>query len=330
MIQKALELDSTEAEYQLVLVVILYVLGEEEKAQNILEEVLQREPNNIQALDVKQKYFTKKLTEQKSLLQNLLFLDPFDIQTQKDLKFVKYYYKVVPLLMTFVLLLSYLLQSQRAEFGFLEPFLFVGFVIVGVVGSKDWRLNIPFITTLVWFDAYFNVGDIGVSFGEGLYIIFQAVLFQAVFMGAFKLFSGLRQHFKTKLQQQQNNNTNPFFYFLFLLPFEQYEELDLSAMKRYYMQLSLLVVGSFFLVGLRYYIEDSILLKVLSVVVALYTATKAYKVFWILVVYIFMMLIILKDFSCDGCFYMVFLSIIVATLFSVPHNIMRRFSWMRD
>jgi len=197
MIQKALEIDATVAEYQLVLVVILYALGEQSKAQSILEEVLQKEPNNIQALDVKQKYFASKLKEKKSLLQNLLFLDPFDEQTQRDLKFVKYYYKLLPPLMAFVLFLSYLLQSQRKEFGFLEPFLFVGFVVLATLGSKDWRLNIPFIATLVSFDAYFNVGSRGISFGEAFYIVFQAVLFQFVFMGVYKLFRGLKHKFET-------------------------------------------------------------------------------------------------------------------------------------
>ena len=330
MIQKALEIDATVAEYQLVLVVILYALGEQSKAQSILEEVLQKEPNNIQALDVKQKYFASKLKEKKSLLQNLLFLDPFDEQTQRDLKFVKYYYKLLPPLMAFVLFLSYLLQSQRKEFGFLEPFLFVGFVVLATLGSKDWRLNIPFIATLVSFDAYFNVGSRGISFGEAFYIVFQAVLFQFVFMGVYKLFRGLKHKFETRLQQQKNNNTNPLIYFLFVAPFERDEEVDEGVMKRYYLQVPLLIVGSLLLIALYKYQFSSLYLKIFTILFFIYTAIRGYRVFWVLVLYLFLVIFLTNGFECKGCFFTIFLSIIGATFFTIPYRATRRFSWMRD
>jgi len=147
LIEKALEIDATETEYHLTLAMILYMQNDEKTANEIVDKVLEKEPHNIAALDIKQKYFTKKLKEKKSILKNLLFLDPFDKESQLDIKFIKYYYKFLPPLMGFVLFLTYLLQSSRREFGFLEPICFMGFVVLGILGSKDWRLNFPFIAT---------------------------------------------------------------------------------------------------------------------------------------------------------------------------------------
>jgi tetratricopeptide (TPR) repeat protein len=111
IIERALEIDSSVSEYHLTLAIVLYMLDGERVAKEIVDEVLTKEPHNLQALEIKRKYFTPKLKEQKSLLKNFLFLNPFDKESQKDIKFIKYYYIFLPPLMGLVLFLSYLLQS---------------------------------------------------------------------------------------------------------------------------------------------------------------------------------------------------------------------------
>ena len=330
MIERALELDSSVSEYHLTLAVVLSMLDGEKVAREIVDEVLAKEPHNLQALDIKQKYFTSKLKEKKSLLQNLLFLDPFDKKSQKDIKFIKYYYMFLPPLMAFVLFLTYLLQSQRREFGFLEPFVFVGFAVLGTLGSKDWRLNVPFIATLVSYDAYFNVGRHGISFGEVFYIVFQAVLFQFVFMGAYVFFRGLRHKFETRLEQQQNNKKNPILYFLFIASFEKYEVIEQEVMRRYYITVPTLALTSLLLIYVNMYQYEHLYLKVFVVLLFIYTGIRAYRVFWILVLYIFGVIFVTNGFVCEGCFLTLMLSVIAATVFVIPYKITRRFSWMRD
>ena len=330
MIERALELDNSVSEYHLTLAVVLYMLDGQKVAREIVDDVLAKEPHNLQAIDIKQKYFTSKLKEKKSLLQNLLFLDPFDKESQKDIKFIKYYYMFVPPLMAFVLFLTYLLQSQRREFGFLEPFVFVGFAVLGTLGSKDWRLNVPFIATLVSYDAYFNVGRHGISFGEVFYIVFQAVLFQFVFMGVYKMFSALKYKFETRLEQQQNNKKNPFLYFLFTAPFEKYEVVEQEVMKRYYITVPILAFTSLLLIYVNMYQYEHLYLKVFVVLLFIYTGIRAYRVFWILVLYIFSVIFVTNGFICKGCFLTLMLSVIAATVFVIPYKVTRRFSWMKD
>ena len=300
MIERALELDSSESEYHLTLAVVLYTLDGEKVAREIVDEVLAKEPHNLQALDIKQKYFTSKLKEKKSLLQNLLFLDPFDKESQKDIKFIKYYYMFVPPLMAFVLFLTYLLQSQRREFGFLEPFVFVGFVVLGTLGSKDWRLNVPFIATLVSFDAYFNLGKHGISFGEVFYIAFQAVLFQFVFMGVYKLWRALKYKFETKLEQQQNSSKNPILFFLFIAPFESYEEVDTKAMRTYYTRIPALVLLSLVLMYIYNFYFQGIYFKIFLVVLFFITAILSVRNFLFALLYIFITILLINKFACDG------------------------------
>lgn len=324
-IEKALEIDANETEYHLTSAMILYVLDDEKMAHAIVDKVLEKEPHNISALDIKQKYFTKQLKEKKSILKNLLFLDPFDEENQKDIKFINYYYKLLPPLMVFVLSLTYLLQSSRKEFGFLEPFCFIGFAVLGTLGSKDWRLNIPFIATLVSFDAYYNLGSRGISVGEMFYIVFQAILFHFVFKGVFVLFKSFKYKFTTRLEQQQNNNRNPLIYFLFKAPFENYEVIDSKMMKHYYTIIPVLIVTTLLLIYIYMYHYEHLYFRVFLTLLFIYTGIKSFKVFWILVLYIFSVILITNSFQCDSCLWTLFASIFGAFAFVIPYNVTRKF-----
>lgn len=323
-IEEALEIDATETEYHLTLAMILYMLNGEVTTREIVDDVLAKEPHNIAALDMKQQYFTSKLKEKKSILKNLLFLDPFDKESQKDIKFIKYYYKFLPSLMAVALFFAYLLQSNRREFGFLEYVLPASFFILGTIGSKDWRLNVPFIATFVSFDAYYNLGKRGIDFGEFFYIIFMAIIFQFVFMGAFALFNILKFKFTARLEQQKNNKKNPIVYFLFLYPFDNYEVLDTKAMQKYYKVVPALIFSSLILNYIYIYHFQDIYFKVGLIILFFYTATEGAKNLWIAMLYIFLVLLVMREFSCDGCLMSIFTSIIIGVFFQTIYKLTRR------
>ena len=329
-INKALTRDATNSEYHLLYARILYMLDDKEEAQKIVEDILTKEPHNEEALEIKQKYFTSKLKERKSILKNLLFLNPFDKESQKDIKFIAFYYRYIPFLMGAVVLISYLLQNNRHQFGFLEPVAFVSFVVVATIGSNDWRLNIPFIATVVGLDAYFNLGSKGVSFGESFYIIFQSVLFQFVFLGVFKLIGGLKYLLAVKLQQQKNNKRNPILFFLFMAPFEKYEEIDYKAMQNYYKRVPVLMLTSlFFIYFYTFYLQD-FALKVILIAIFFIVATMSAKNLLFTWIYILSVLAITKRFECDGVFWCAFFAFFLSLVFLVVYNFARRSRWMKN
>jgi tetratricopeptide (TPR) repeat protein len=329
-IEKALEIDPSESIYHLLLARILYMLDGKRVAREIVEDVLAKDPYNEEALYMKQEYFTSKLKEKKSILKNLLFLNPFDKKSQKDIRFIGFYYKYIPLLMGIVVFLSYLLQSNRHQFGFLEPIAFISMFVVGTIGSKDWRLNIPFIAIIVSFSAYYNLGSRGISFGEVFYIIFQALIFQLVFMGAFGLFRWLKYKLETSSQQQKNNNRNPIFFFLFISPFEKYEEVDKEAMHSYYTRIPVLLFLSLGLIYFYTYYFQDFYFKIALIVLFFVVATMSAKNIFFTFLYIFFILLMINKSVCENCFIILIETWYVASVFIMLYNFTRRFSWMRD
>lgn len=328
LVEKALELDAFNSEYHLLHARILYMLNAKEEARKIVEDILATEPRNEEALEIKQKYFISKLKERKSILKNLLFLNPFDKESQKDIKFIEFYYKYVPLLMGIVLLISYLLQSNRHQFGFLEPVAFISFVIVATIGSNDWRLNIPFIATVIGLDAYFNLGSKGISLGESFYIIFQAVLFQLVFMGIFKLYGGLKYLLSVKLQQQKNNQRNPLLFFLFMAPFEKHEEIDYKAMKNYYTRVPLLMIFSLFFIYFYTFYLQGFTIRATLIALFFIVVTMSAKNLLFTWIYVLSALAITKRFECDGIlsciFFAFFLSLVFPIFYKLFQNLKNR------
>lgn len=325
-VEKALEIDTNNSEYQLLLARILYYTGKEKKeAHKIVENILAIEPHNEEALEIKQKYFTAKLKDRKSILKNLLFLNPFDKESQKDIKFIEFYYRYIPFLMGAVVVVSYLLQAHRHQFGFLEPVAFVSFAIVATIGSNDWRLNIPFIATIIGFDAFFNVGSRGIEFGEIFYILFMATIFQFVFMGVYLLYGGLKYNLSVKLQQQKNNQRNPLLFFLFMAPFEKHEEIDYKAMKNYYTRVLLLMIFSlFFIYFYTFYLQGS---TIRATLIALFfiVATMSAKNLLFTWIYILSALAITKRFECDGIFSCIFFAFFLSLVFPMFYNLFQNF-----
>jgi len=191
MIEKALEIDSTQAEYHLTLAMTLYMLDGQKVAREIVDDVLAKEPHNIEALTLKQKLFTSKLKEKKSLLQNLLFLDPFDKENQKEIKFIEYYHNYIPILMVLFIILFYLVRSGMITSGALEIFLFFIFIILGAIGSKELRFNIPFIAIVLGINSFFKIGKKFLDMGEVLSVIILSVVFHYFLFGVALFFENV-------------------------------------------------------------------------------------------------------------------------------------------
>lgn len=226
--------------------------------------------------------------------------------------------------MALALFLAYLLQSNHREFGFLEYVLPAAFFILGTIGSKDWRLNVPFIATFVSFDAYYNLGKRGIDFGEFFYILFMAIIFQFVFMGAFALFHILKSNLTTRLEQQKNNQKNPVIYFLFLYPFDNYEVVDTKAMQKYYNVVPSLMLSSLVMNYLYTYHFQGLYFKIGLIILFFYTAIESAKNLWITMLYIFLVILVMNKFSCEGCLMNIFTAVIIGVFFQVLYKLTRR------
>ena len=331
LIEKALEVDATNSEYHLLHARILYYIGDDKKiARGIVEDILAIEPHNEEALEIKQKYFTSKLKEKKSILKNLLFINPFSEESQKDIKFIKFYYRYIPFLMGVVILISYLLQSHRHQFSFLEPVAFISFAIVATIGSNDWRFNLPFIATIIGFDAYFNLGSRGIDFGEIFYILFMATIFQFVFIGVFLLFKGLKYSLSVKLQQQKNNQRNPLLFFLFLAPFEKHEEIDYKAMYNYYTRVPLLMLFSLVLIYFYIFYVQEFYFKIVLIVLFSVVATMSARNLLFTWIYLLSVLVLINRFECNGIFSCMFTALFLSLVFPMLYNFIRSMKWMKN
>ena len=183
MIERALELDSSVSEYHLTLAVVLYMLDGQKVAREIVDDVLAKEPHNLQALDIKQKYFTSKLKEKKSLLQNLLFLNPFDKENRESIRFIKFYYKFVPIMMLGSVLFSYFVQSGILNGSLFVVLSFMIFVIVGIIGSNEWSLNLPYIFFTLELNNYTQTHSL--EFTDTVAIMIMSGIFHYFFWGLF-------------------------------------------------------------------------------------------------------------------------------------------------
>lgn len=185
-INRALEIDSSNLDAHIINAMILYMIDGESVAKEIIDEVLQKDPNNVKALDVKQNFFTTKLKDKKSILQNLLFLNPFNKEHQASLNFIRNYYKYIPICMLTIISLSFLLHVERGTFGFLQNWLVVPFLVVALIGSNDYRFNVPFIAMMFGINMHFTSLS-GIEISGIFVIVFLAVIKQFFFMAIFPL-----------------------------------------------------------------------------------------------------------------------------------------------
>ena len=325
VILKALDLDSQNSEIKITLVSVLILLDKKKEAKRVLDEVLEKDPYNKEALDIKQRYFTPKLKSKKEILKNILFLDPFNKRIQKEIKFIKYFYIFVPFLMIAVVVLDYFLKSVHKD----SSIFFILVLITGMIGSKDWRLNIPFLAVIFTLERYFGVKNYTIL--ENIFYIFaEAFIFHMLFSSFYMLLSYLIMKLKEIVKQQKKSKINPVFYFLFIAPFEKHEEIDSVLLKKYYKNMFFLIPLTLFLFYLYNFYFQYQFFKVIVVILFAITLMISIKNFWITVSFVFVALLIAEEFTCKSCFENIISSLLVAVFFWVLYNLFRRFGWMKD
>lgn len=319
-INRALELDSSDLDLHIANAFCIYYLDGESVAKKIIDEVLAKDPHNELALDIKQSLFTSKLKQKKYILKDLLLKNPFKESYQKDLKFIQFYYRFIPALMLLIIGLSYLLHSQRGEFGFLETPCIVLFFTVIIIGSHDWRFNIPFIAVLYGINIHFtNLG--GIEITDVLAIAFLAPILNYVMYAAFFLFRGVKRSIKEKIQQSKN----PIRYFLLTYPFEESGQLDKQALKNFYMYTTILMLGSLSMFYMYPELKEQFsFLKYALIVMFFVVATLGAKNFGMNMVYIFITLIVIKPSNAQELGATLMATLFVSVMFLIIRNLIRK------
>jgi len=186
-IENALSIDARKSEYHLLLAKILYELDAKKIASNIVDEILSKEPHNIEALEFKQEFFSKNLIEKKDILKQQLLLKPLDKKSQREIKFIEFYYKYLPWIMGLFIAFSYLTYWYLDQFYFLKIFLLIGFLIIATISSVDWRLNIPFIAVVIGFGIFADIKDQNIKTEDYLYIVVLSIVLHFIFLSVYKL-----------------------------------------------------------------------------------------------------------------------------------------------
>ncbi len=319
-INRALELDSTDLDLHIANAFCIYYLDGESVAKKIIDEVLAKDPHHEMALDIKQSLFTSKLKQKKSILKELLLKNPFKKSYQKDLKFIQFYYRYIPALMLLTIGLSYVLNSQRAQFGFLETPSMILFLIVAIIGSHDWRLNIPFIAVLYGINIHFtNLGGIEIS--DVLAIVFLAPIFSYAMYAGFFLFKGIKIEFIKKVQEVKN----PVSYFLVTYPFEKNGRLDKQALKSFYVYTTLLMLGSLCIFYMYPELKEQFgFLKYALIAMFFVIATLGAKNFGMNLIYIFVTLIVIKPSNAQDLGITLIAALFASVIFLTIKNLIRK------
>lgn len=301
LMEEVLELDAADHHYHLLYGLILYDLDGAHVTQEIIDDVLRHDPNHAYALYLKQALFTSKLKKRESLLKNLLFHNPLDETYLKEIGFIKFYYRYIPWMMLAIIGMDFWMQYYRYH-DILSTPLFLMAVPVALIGSQDWRFNVPFLAALVALDAYFNIGGYPrkIEFGELFYIIFQAGLLHLVTFGLFRVAKGIVYQKDEKIKALKFHGKNAWHYFIVQLPFVENGEIDHKAYQRYYQMivpLMLLSIGLF--IVYNHYADSYQDAKILIVSLFFIVAVLGAKNFLFDLVYIVVSWSISRDYAFD-------------------------------
>ncbi len=325
VILRALESDAQSSDIKITLVTVLILSDNKKEAQRVLNEVLKEDPNNKEALDIKQRYFTSELKSKGEILKNMLFLDPFDKRVQNEMKFVKYFYIFVPVLMIAVIVSEYFLKNFHKDISIFP----VIFVFVGVIGSRDWRLNVPYLATVFALERFYGTKDYD-ALNSIFFIFFQTLIFHLLFRVFYIVSYYASVYLKEKLRLQKKRGTNVVFYLFFIAPFEKNEEVDEVLLRRYYTIVPFLIVLTLVLLYLYNFYFKYTALKSVVIILFMITSVISMKNFWINIVFVFFSLLIINEFTCKSCSEYFMLSFLISVSLLVPYNLFRRLGWMRD
>lgn len=311
IIDKALALESNDLDFQLLNSLILYHLDNEKEAEAIINTILKQDPFHEGALDLKQKVFSTKMSARKSILAQLLRQNPFDKSYQKDIKFITFYYRYVPVMMIVSICFVYLYNIIYIEaLSPLKPLIFFGVSVTAFIGAQDKRFNIPFLLIVSTIALYFDDAKPATYIGIFFLVIIYNYFFYALWIWLRILFEAI----KDKTAQLKSKNKNVLFYFLVSYSFYEEDEVDWYTLKRYYASITLMMMGS--LASFLLYQQFGVIntpLKLLLTSIFFIVAIKSAKNLLLTTVYTFMTVLIINHFKCDGgiiyCFFIALLSV---------------------
>lgn len=144
-IDKALLIESHNADYLCTLALITYHLGNTPIACEIIDSVLQQEPHHTFALYLKSAIGTSTLRERGRILKNILFQNPFDKTSKEGYERIRRYYAIVP-----VVMLAFSLYALGAKLEMWEKGEELGaaLLIFSTYAWRDWRLSLPFFALM--------------------------------------------------------------------------------------------------------------------------------------------------------------------------------------
>jgi hypothetical protein len=143
-------------------------------------------------------------------------------------------------------------------------------------------------------------------------------------MGAYVLFRALKHKFETKLEQQRNSAQNPILFFLFTAPFERYEEVDSKAMRAYYTRIPALVLLSLVLMYIYNFYFQDFYFKIFLVVLFFITAILSVRNFLFAFLYIFMTVLLINKFACDGIVWCIVGALMLTSFFQAIYYLIRK------
>lgn len=186
-IREALELDPSNINNQLRYAQILYYLDGSHISKEIIADVLKLHPQNELALSLKEAIFTSNLSERYTILKSLLLNSPTDKSYIKKTKFIKLYYRYMPLVMGLFSIIYFIIQRNQPILGFLESYIIFLIAIISIVGSQNWKYNIVFLSTLLAVNAYFDNQELEIYLVLAISIL--AIILQALSYVAFNIIS---------------------------------------------------------------------------------------------------------------------------------------------
>ncbi len=321
MIDKALVLESNNLDFQLLDSIILYHLDKDKEAEIIVNNILKQDPFNEAALDMKQTAFATKMGSKKGILAQLLRQNPFEQKYQKDMKFIKFYYRYIPAMMILSMLLTYLANSIEWLTP-IKPFILPIVGITAFIGAQDKRFNIPFLMLVSSIGLYFDNAASSAYLGAFILVI----LLDYFFYGLLILARAMIEVFKEKVEHLKSENMDIFNYVLISYPFYEEGKVDKHALKRYYTTMGVLIVGSlatFFLY--RVFEVSNTPLQLSLIVIFLIVGTKSAKNLLLTAVYIFMTVLIINDFEYTGdMIYFLFTVLFGVSIFSGISSYIKR------
>lgn len=322
ILNKALTITPSDLEIQAQKALVLYMLNYERESKALIQNILQEDPHHEYALHLEQSLFTKKLKQRHSILKNLLSRNPFNKHFQNDIKFINFYYKFIPMSMIVIAILFYF--SYLENISFLRHFAIFAFFIFSIIGSQDYRFNIPFIALFLGLSSYFTSIPHKFLFQDGIGVFIMSCIYHWFMFTLFHLID-------TYWYLMRKHGLKGIIKLTFTYPFIRYGKLDFQAFKNYYTLFLFAMLCSLFLFYMYPNFQSSIEhLKAYLIFIFFLIATYSTKNFLVSIFYIFSTLLITQEEASKNIGIYFFLACLLTPLFFTCRRFIRKILWKKS